>query len=94
MIICSAIQYKINKTDKAVTLCGLRHTDIIKQLKLLGLNPQDYTEISLGLINHKNEFLDRYAAYKEAKQCGQLPVTVLVSKESYGKYRLYSEDLF
>jgi hypothetical protein len=34
MIVASAIKLFIEKTEEEVTLCGLRHNDIFKQLKL------------------------------------------------------------
>ena len=87
MIIASAILFHIDKTDKDVVLCGLRHADIYKQLKLLGFKPkQGYKEISQGFINDAGNFLSREEAYIQALLSGQ------ISEKS--NKSLFSEDLW
>ena len=87
MIIASAILFHIDKTDEDVVLCGLRHADIYKQLKLLGFKPkQGYKEIAQGFINDSGDFLSREEAYIQALSCNQ------ISEKS--NKSLFSEDLW
>ena len=92
MILAAAIKFHINKTDSDVIMCGRRHPDIFKQLKLLGFEPRKgYQEIAQGFIDDKNNFLTREEAYDHAVECGQIEddreVGTLVG-------RLVSEDLW
>ena len=88
MIVCSAIQFRIESTNEEVVLCGLRHGDIFKQLKSLGFAPRKgYTEIEQGFVDDNNNFLNREDALIHAKECGQITV-------SKSDRELLSEDLY
>lgn len=88
MILCSAIKFHIDKTNKEVILCGLRHGDIFKQLEALGFEPhKGYKEIEQGFLTNSGRFLSRKEAYVAALKCGQL-------KNSKEKEELFSEDLW
>lgn len=95
MILCAAIKFHIDKTDEDVILCGQRHGDIFKQLKLLGFEPKiGYKEIAQGFITHTGDFLDREDAWKHAAMCGQLTI-VQQDNFDYGDTpKLVSEDLY
>jgi len=92
MILASAIKFHIEATNKNVILCGVRHSDIFKQLKSLGFKPREgYTELEQGFIDHRGRFLLRKEAYKHAKECGQLSSTTNIAKSND---ELFSEDLW
>lgn len=95
MIICAAIQFIVNKTGRVVTMCGHRHGDIFSQMAGLGLSPgKDYTEVCQGFMTSSGDFLDRYGAYNEALNCGQLSTTTKQAKRDAMERELYSEDLY
>lgn len=97
MILASAIKYYIEKTGEEVILCGARHGDILKQLKLLGFDPQKgYKEIEQGFIDNKNKFLTREEAYEYAKMCGQICEKIINEHEKscVGSKKMISEDLW
>lgn len=95
MIIASAIKFHIEKTDKDVVLCGLRHGLIFEQMKLLGFAPKGgYKEIAQGFITDGNKFLDRKEAYTHAKMCGQLSSRVVNIHICAHDPELTSEDLW
>lgn len=95
MIICAAIQFQMQKTGQVATLCGLRHGDIFSQMADMGLHPgKDYVEVCQGFINHKGEFLDRYAALTHALEVGQLSATTREWKKTHDEDELFSEDLY
>ena len=95
MILASAIKFKIEKTDKEVVLCGVRHGDIFSQLKSLGFEPhKGYKEIEQGFIDHNNNFLTREEAYKHAKEIGQLCCRIVHDRETTYGVELISEDLW
>ena len=88
MILASAIKFHIDKTNEDVVLCGLRHSDIFKQLKSLGFEPREgYKEISQGFITDKGKYLDRVDALSYALKYRQIT-------DSKGKTELFSEDLW
>lgn len=88
MILASAIQFHIDKTDEIVTLCGLRHGDIFKQLKSLGFKPGcGYQCLSQGFITDKGKYLDRVDALRYAVECKQI-------RDVKDKSELFSEDLW
>ena len=95
MILCAAVKFYIEKTDKKVVLCGQRHGDIFQQLEALGFSPKTgYKELAQGFITHTGEFLDRAQAFDHALICGQLSSRVL-STIDYGEIvPLCSEDLY
>ena len=95
MVLASAIAYRIEKTNSVVVLCGARHSDIFKQLNLLGFEPKKgYEEIEQGFIDHNNNFLTRKEAYEHAKACGQLCAKIIDEYEKTGDLSLISEDLW
>lgn len=95
MILAAATKFHIDVTDEDVILCGCRHGDIFKQLKLLGFNPKDgYREIEQGFITHRNEFLNRKEAFYHAKECGQLSAKIIYDREEKNSISLISEDLW
>lgn len=88
MILCSAIKFHIDKTNKEVILCGLRHGDIFKQLEALGFEPhKGYKEIEQGFLTDFGIFLSRNQAYTVALKYGQL-------KHPKDNEELFSEDLW
>ena len=96
MILAAAIKYKIEKTGEEVILCGCRHGDIFQQLKALGFKPgEGYKELEQGFIDHHNFFLNRYNAFIEARNCGQLCEKIWDEKlRITSKPELISEDLW
>ena len=87
MIIASAIQFYIDKTNEIVIMCGLRHGDIFKQLKLLGFEPnKGYKCISQGFITNTGKYLNRKEALEHALQCNQI--------SKIHNTELFSEDLW
>ena len=95
MILAAAIKFHIEKTNKDVVLCGVRHGDIYKQLKAIGFKPRcDYTEIEQGFVDHNNTFLTREEAYTHAKYCGQLASKIIADREDLQGFNLISEDLW
>ncbi len=96
MILAAAIKYLINQTNEEVVLCGVRHGDILVQLRNLGFKPRTgYVELEQGFITSNGVFLNREEAYKHAKDCGQLSTTTVHTIESHsGHKELFSEDLW
>lgn len=99
MILCAAIKFHIEKTDKDVVLPCWRHAEAYKILEALGFGAKDgYREIAQGFITTENEFLDRSEAYIHAVRWGQLSQTTLWYKEDHDsgfyKIELFSEDLY
>lgn len=96
MIVASACKFLINGNE--VILCGVRHGDIYKQLKLMGFKPDDVEELEQGFVTHKNEFLNRHDAYIVASKNGQLCARIKHDKDKareFGKIpELISEDLW
>lgn len=88
MIIASAIKFHIDKTNETVTMCGLRHGDIFKQLKQLGFEPQKgYKCIEQGFITDRGIFLNRKDALNHAIKCKQKLII-------FAKDELFSENLW
>lgn len=98
MILCAAIKFHIDKTDKDVVIPCWRHSEAYRILRDLGFEAKDgYKEIEQGFITTDNYFLNRRAAYKEAEWCGQINLTTQWYKQDKGEkepYELYSEDLY
>lgn len=96
MILCAAIKFHIDKTDKNVVIPCWRHGEAYKILRDLGFGAKDgYKEIEQGFITTENEFLNRREAYVHVVRCGQLNQTTLWYKEDHGDgYELYSEDIY
>lgn len=96
MIQASAIKFHIDTTNSDVVLCGLRHSDIFKQLKHLGFKPNDgYKVIEQGFITDKGEFLNRVDAFSHAFKCKQLTFATIKSRTGKdGERELFSEDLW
>ena len=97
MIVAAAIKFRFVETNEIAILCGVRHGDVFVQLKNMGFRPKvGYVELEQGFVTHENQFLNRYAAYKHAKECGQLPAMLIKAKEvdEEGIPTLYSEDLW
>lgn len=97
MIITAACKLQIKENE--VILCGVRHSDIYKQMKSMGFKPDDFEEIEQGFMTHKNEFLNRRDAYIHATDCGQLCERLRIEKnaiaEGYDRIpQLISEDLW
>lgn len=95
MLVCSAVKFKIDKTNEEVILCGVRHGDVYKQLMDLGFEPRvGYTELEDGFLDNTGRFFNRHDAMIYAIASGQ------ASEESISKYNegkqnyLYSEDLW
>lgn len=94
MIICAAVKFRIDTTDKDVILCGVRHADCFEQLANLGFKPKEgYKEIAQGFVTHTGEFLDRHMAWNHAIKCGQLAASIH-SGWNPVPGELYSEDLW
>lgn len=95
MIIASAMKVHIESTDSDVIMCGLRHSDIILQFKLLGFHPsKEYKIVEQGFIDHKNNFLNRIDAWKHADECGQLAANIKADRAMEEEPQLFSEDLW
>lgn len=94
MIVAAAIKVEIKKTKNEVVLCGVRHGDVFKQLKAMGLKPTDYKTVAQGFVNNNGEFLTRGEAYIDAVNCGQIPATISYAKECNKCSILFSEDLY
>lgn len=97
MILAAAVKFHMEATGEDVVLCGARHGDIFKQLRMMGFAPrQGYEEVAQGFIDNKNNFLDRKQAYLHAKACGQLPARIVHDREmnSSSDWELFSEDLW
>lgn len=95
MILASAI--KINYNNQTLILCGARHSDILKQLRILDLDKSKInfdTDIVQGFINQKNEFVTRQEAYNHAVQIGQLSAKLIHKYEYRQNKELISEDLW
>ena len=95
MIICAAIKIKGTNSkaeDVDTIICGLRHGDCFKTIRLLNLVHK--REEIQGFINHKGEFLDRKEALKHANECGQLTATHRCYQKTNNLKELYSEDLY
>lgn len=89
MILCAAIKFHIDKTDKDVVIPCCRHGDAYKILKDLGFEAKDgYKEIEQGFITTRNTFLNREEAYRLAAICGQ------INQISFDYKELYSEDIY
>lgn len=94
MIICAAIRitfYRDGKNIEAV-IPGYRHGNCWELMATLGV-PADRQEVE-GFLDHRGNFLDRYAAFEHALQCGQLSDTTYTAKAEKGERQLYSEDLY
>lgn len=91
MIICAALQLKLEPTEELTTLPCWRHGMGYQLLKELKTTAKVVAE---GFIDHEGKFFDRYDAYIEAKKCGQLPQSTRWYKEDNREVELYSEDLY
>lgn len=95
MIIASAMKVHVESTDSYVIMCGLRHSDIILQFKLLGFHPgKEYKIVEQGFIDHKNNFLNRVDAWNHALNCGQLAANIIEERDMKVEQQLFSEDLW
>ena len=96
MIQASAIKFHIDTTNSDVVLCGLRHSDIFKQLQHLGFKPNvGYKVVEQGFITDKGEFLNRADAFEHAFKCRQLTYAAITRETSKdGTRELFSEDLW
>ena len=95
MIICAAV--KITSDDlpngELVVPC-LRHGYGYRIVDTLSEFRYGASRITEGFITHKNEFLDREAAFRHALACGQLSATTREWKRVKEETELYSEDLY
>lgn len=89
MIICAAI--KDNQTG--AVFGGIRHGDIYSAMHDANIT-RKCSEVTEGFLDSKNNFLDRYEAYKAAIACGQLSVSTRELKRKNFEAELYSEDLY
>lgn len=94
MIIMAACRIVSAKTNKEVVIPVFRHGDIYRIIDSLGLKREDIKVIEEGFIDNKKNFFDRQSAFVRAKECGQLPGTLLWAKEDQDECELYSEDLY
>lgn len=94
MIIMAACRIESAKTNKEVVIPVFRHGSINRIIDSLGLKKEDLKVIEEGFIDSKGIFFDRKDALVRAKECGQLPDTVLWAKDNQGECELYSEDLY
>lgn len=97
MILCAAIKFHIEKTNRDVVLPCWRHAEAYKILRDLGFDAKDgYKEIEQGFITTSNKFLDRKAAWDHAIYCGQVNQTTQWYKEDYeiSPFELFSEDIY
>lgn len=94
MIVAAAIKFHIDKTDKDVVLCGVRHGDCFAQLRDLGFEPKKgYREIEQGFVDNKGNFLNRKEAWHTAAMCMQLSLNDVIT-ETRSDPELFSEDLW
>lgn len=92
MILCAAIKFHIDKTDKDVVIPCCRHGDAYKILKDLGFEAKEgYKEIEQGFITTSNTFLNRKEAYRLAILYGQISP---ISMFNINSEELYSEDIY
>ncbi len=92
MVLCAAVKFHIDITDKDVIVPCRRHCDAYCLLKDMGFSPQDgYSHEEDGFITTTGEFLTRNEAYNEAIECGQLPYNVRLN---INNGLLLSEDLY
>ena len=89
MIICAAI--KDTRTD--AVFGGIRHGDIYSAMQDAGITPPHEAGIE-GFLDEKNNFFDRYEAYKLAMTNGQMSATARQYKRDRGERELFSEDLY
>lgn len=89
MIICAAL--KIKDTDTVIGC--IRHG--FGYSSLHDLDPKiGCSKVIEGFLDNRGNFLDRYEAFIEAQNCGQLSATVIQSKIDNKESELYSEDLY
>ena len=92
MILCAAVKFHIEKTDKDVVIPCRRHYEAFNIIRDIGFDPKEgYTVVEQGFIDTKSNFLTRKEAYHHACECGQLSNTVLVNIHNE---ILFSEDLY
>lgn len=95
MIICPAIKIIDTETNKELVVCGHRHPrcfDVIFELKPSWSEHQK--QFIEGYIDHTGKFLDRKEAFKHARDCGQLPFSILMRCRDHKQAELYSDDLY
>ena len=99
MIICAALRIHIpDENTQPIIVCGYRHSDCYETL--YKLNPKLSKEarkqglITEGFLSTGNRFIDRYVAYSEAINCGQLSAANREYKHNNHEDMLYSEDLY
>lgn len=95
MIVCAAIKFHIEETNRDVILCGVRHGDCYTQLEALRFRPKGgYKEIEQGFVDNNGIFFGRKQAYEEALKIGQIAPSTKVLKIEKSEDELYSEDLW
>lgn len=94
MIICAAIRITFCRAGKNIeaVIPGYRHGNCWELMATLCI-PADRQEVE-GFLDHRGNFLDRYAAFDHALLCGQLSETTRTAKAEKGERQLYSEDLY
>lgn len=95
MIVCAAIKFYIEVTNREVILCGVRHGDCFTQLEALGFRPKGgYKEVCQGFVDNRGTFFGRKQALEVATEIGQISPTTREYKKRCGEDELYSEDLW
>ena len=98
MVVCAALRIDTNTEDDPIVICGYRHSDCYQTL--WELNSQFSKDaraqglITEGFLATGNRFMDRYVAYCEALNCGQLSAANREYKSDRHENMLYSEDLY
>ncbi|MCQ2077630.1 MAG: hypothetical protein MJZ20_11520 [Bacteroidaceae bacterium] len=98
MILCAAIKFHIEKTDRDVIVPCWRHAEAFSILCDLGFEPKvGYKKIEEGFITTDNRFLNRVDAWEHAIKCGQINQTTRWYKSDHNEpkpHELFSEDLY
>ena len=92
MILCAAVKFHIDATNKDVVVVCRRHCDAFAMLRDMGYEPKKgYKVVEQGFIKTDGSFLCREEAYAHAINCGQLSET---TKLNLCSGHLFSEDLY